>query len=257
MIRSNFRSFSGFVIGEIIYPAGQRFEKHVDHKSRISVILNGHVRERVSGKEEIGGCGSIVFKPGDVAHQNIFGDRGSRIFSVVFDDSFFFHNPDVHISDWQWFHGVTSAAIALSFVQNMHHLENEEDLYEALVDLYARVPGSSIVLPNEIPPWIRRVYEQIVDEFTGTIRTRDLAASFGVHPVYLARVFRRYYGCSIKELVRRVRLEHALEELSKCEKPIIQIALEAGFSDQSHLHRVFQATLKMSPGKFRKWVSSS
>ena len=257
MIHSNFRSFPGFMIGEIRYRAGQRFEKHIDHKSRISVILSGHVKESASGRDEFGGCGSIVFKPGDVAHQNIFGDLGSRIFSVVFDESFFDENPDVHISDWQWFHGVDSTAVALSFAQNMLHLEDEEDLYDELVDLYAKISRSNTDLRDQIPPWVRRVHEQIIHEYPTAIRTRDLAENLGVHPVYLARVFRRYYGCSIKDLIRRVRLQYALDELSKGEKSIIQIALEAGFSDQSHLNRVFQASLHMSPGKFRNWVSSS
>jgi len=44
------------------------------------------------------------------------------------------------------------------------------------------------------------------------------------------------------QAIRALRMRHAMRELARTAKPIADIALEAGFSDQSHLTRAFKNT---------------
>jgi AraC family transcriptional regulator len=80
----------------------------------------------------------------------------------------------------------------------------------------------------------------------------DLAAEAGVHPVYLARVFRRHHRCTIAQYVRRRRLERALHELSTSRRSLAEIAIDTGFADQAHFSRAFKAHAGLTPGQFRK-----
>ncbi len=248
------RAFNDFAICDVKYHPEKYYDKHVDGKSRISIILQGKVKEGASGKEELAQSGSIVFKPGDLVHQNSFGTKGSRILSVIFKDEFFSNKEDVKIDSWQWFHGVLAASAAFEFARNLEHVSNEDDLYDEIADLFSKLPLPFEADSNHVPPWLILVKEKIKAEFNHPIRTKDLAAYVGVHPVYLARAFRKYYGCSVKSFLQNIRLKKVLEELSNEEKPLTHVALDSGFSDQSHLNRVFLKNMKMSPGKFRKWI---
>jgi AraC family transcriptional regulator len=80
---------------------------------------------------------------------------------------------------------------------------------------------------------------------------RDLAADAQVHPVSLARAFRRHYGDSITAALRRHRVRAAAIALTAEDRPLADLALSAGFSDQAHFCRVFKSTTGLSPGRFR------
>ena len=73
----------------------------------------------------------------------------------------------------------------------------------------------------------------------------------GVHPVHLARTFRETQGMTIGQYFRGVRLARATDLLRDPRRPLSDIAIEAGFSDQSHLCREFKRATGVSPGRFR------
>ena len=96
--------------------------------------------------------------------------------------------------------------------------------------------------------------EKLRDEFEEPIYVQDLAAQIDIHPVYLARVFRRYHHCSVKDFIRKLRINKVLDGLASGQKPLVDLAISNGFSDQSHLNRVFKSELGCSPGQFRQFV---
>jgi AraC family transcriptional regulator len=100
--------------------------------------------------------------------------------------------------------------------------------------------------------WLARVHEEIRERFAETVSLPDLARSTGVHPVHLAREFRKHYGCTVGEFVRRLRVERACELLLGSDLPVSEIALACGFFDQSHLSKAFQRLTGVSPARFRE-----
>jgi AraC family transcriptional regulator len=99
------------------------------------------------------------------------------------------------------------------------------------------------------PPWLARTRRAIEDRFReASLRVGELAALEGVHPVHLARVFRRRYGLSPGDYVRRLRLEWARRLVTKGREQLASIALDCGFADQSHLGPRLPATLRRGSG---------
>ena len=84
-----------------------------------------------------------------------------------------------------------------------------------------------------------------------------LAQAVGVHPVTLARGFRRTYGCSVGEYLRHLRIVEAARQLHDTDLPLASIATSAGFADQSHFSNVFKQQTGLSPSAFRRWVRTS
>ncbi len=105
---------------------------------------------------------------------------------------------------------------------------------------------------DRAPKWLETVRERIEADYALSWTLRDYARDVAVHPIELATLFRRHYQCSVGEHIRALRVRHAMRQLSQSHKSIADIALESGFSDQSHLTRVFKKQTGMTPAKYRR-----
>jgi AraC family transcriptional regulator len=104
---------------------------------------------------------------------------------------------------------------------------------------------------SQPPRWLNHAKELLHAQFPEALTHDQLAQAVGVHPVYLAHEFRRYYQCTIGQYVRRLRIEHASRQLASSAASLAEIALAAGFCDQSHFSRVFKRLTGMTPAHFR------
>lgn len=82
-----------------------------------------------------------------------------------------------------------------------------------------------------------------------------IAAEVERHPSHLAREFRRHEGVSIGEYARRCRLELAARALATSEATLAQVAIDAGFCDQSHFTRAFQRIFGSTPAEYRRSIA--
>jgi AraC family transcriptional regulator len=105
------------------------------------------------------------------------------------------------------------------------------------------------------PKWLDRIIDRLDAEFADKFSSEDLADTAGVHPVHLAAVFRRFRGQTIGEYVQQLRISHASRLMIDRELPLADIAFESGFSDQSHLTRMFKRYTGLTPGAFRASLS--
>jgi AraC family transcriptional regulator len=124
----------------------------------------------------------------------------------------------------------------------------EEQLVAALEHLL----GPDVPSRGHPPAWLRRSREILEDASPGAPGLSELAELVGVHRVHLAQSFRRFYGSSVGEYARMLRLRRAQREIANSERPLGEIALRAGFYDQSHLNRRFRRAMGMTPGRFRR-----
>jgi AraC family transcriptional regulator len=102
------------------------------------------------------------------------------------------------------------------------------------------------------PAWLRAAEELLRARLADRIGLSELAETVGVHPAYLARAFRAHYGLSVGEYGRRLRLAWAAAELARGDKPLVEIAADAGFADQSHFTRVFRRQVGTTPARYRE-----
>jgi AraC family transcriptional regulator len=97
-----------------------------------------------------------------------------------------------------------------------------------------------------------RIRDALHDSPVTPPSTRDLAREANLHPVYVARAFRRWFGCGLADYARRQRLGYAYRRLIDSTAPLSRVAIESGFADQSHLHRELRRRLGRTPGNVRR-----
>jgi AraC family transcriptional regulator len=87
--------------------------------------------------------------------------------------------------------------------------------------------------------------------FAEKVTLAELGDAVGVHPVHLARAFRKHCGTSIGEHVRALRLEHARDEVL-AGVPLAEVAVRSGFADQSHFTKAFSRAFGIGPAAYRR-----
>jgi len=106
---------------------------------------------------------------------------------------------------------------------------------------------------RSIPPrWLVRAGELVHERFRSHLRIADIGTAVGMHPVHVARAFRERYHVPLGTYIRRLRLEWAARRLVDSGQPLADIALEAGFADQSHFTRSFRCMTGVTPQRYRE-----
>ncbi|MBV9873822.1 MAG: helix-turn-helix transcriptional regulator [Verrucomicrobia bacterium] len=106
---------------------------------------------------------------------------------------------------------------------------------------YDRSPGTEVVQHAR-----RNLYP------SHPYKLEELSKLVGYHPVHIARTFREFTGKTIGEFVRCARLDRARTLLADNRLSIAEIAQMAGFTDQSHLNRLFRRCYNLTPQEVRR-----
>jgi AraC family transcriptional regulator len=120
-----------------------------------------------------------------------------------------------------------------------------------LLELLASMEQGAPPAARAMPRWLPRALELLYDRYDAQLNMAEVAAAAGVHPVYLARAFRRYFRCTPGAFTRFRRLEKAVGLLSRTASTLTEVALASGFADQSHLTHAFAHWLGVSPARYR------
>jgi AraC-like DNA-binding protein len=116
-----------------------------------------------------------------------------------------------------------------------------------------RSSGANGFTTGGLAGWqIVRVRAYIDSNLHRTIHIRDLSAVARRSPAHFCRKFKLAVGVSPHAYVVRRRLERARHLMMTSPKPLSEIALSAGFSDQAHLCRLFRQAFGQSPANWRR-----
>lgn len=100
------------------------------------------------------------------------------------------------------------------------------------------------------------VMRQIVAHIDATLSAHPslgtIADTVGMSPGHFARKFKRSAGLSLGRFMNKRRIGMAFAMLRDGEAPLVRIAIDLGFSSQSHFTRLFSSHTGMTPQYFRR-----
>jgi AraC family transcriptional regulator len=104
-----------------------------------------------------------------------------------------------------------------------------------------------------LAPWqVKRVCERVAAELDGKLPMAQLAAEFGLSVSHFSRAFRRSTGIPPHQWLLRQRVDAAKRLMMVRDLTLAEIAVSAGFANQSHFTRVFSSVVGISPGAWRR-----
>ncbi len=232
--------------------------RHTHETAHFVLVLRGIYTTEAHNQDGYCSASTLIFNPAGTSHRDCFLSQNGRFLSIT---------PGVHGSKLLEKVPCVARVIAGRSAHPLTSLVTRPIERE-----FAREYGpSAIVLeslgleligqlvqfndgiePRGIPAWLLRTREMIDDSAGIEISIAGLAAAAEVHPVYLARAFRKHFGRSPGEYMRRRRLLRVLQVLSETRIPLVEVALQCGFSDQSRMTHALKSEFGIAPGQYRR-----
>jgi len=235
------------------YQAGCFLEKHLHQNPFFCFAVSGAYEERSNGFEQQLRRTSLVYHPSESSHSNKWLADG-RCLHIDVAPSFLEGVKSSSLSDTtSVVDGGRARDLARHIYEELMHADRGsalafEGLTLALVAMTIRERNRE----SSVPRWLERVREQLREEHWNCPPIKQMAAESGVHPTYLATSFQRHFGVSIGEFIRLQRIEQAKVVLAKSDEPLGIVAIQLGFSDQSHFCRAFKGQTGQTPSEYRR-----
>lgn len=238
-----------------------RIPMHYHDWACVSVLLSGQFEQRFPGRSCECPPGVVLAKPPAERHEDRWYSTWSRHLIIEID-------PERHeelgpvrsaVERISHVHAVGAESLAwaawkeLVAPDSVTPVAIESIVLQLLSRLQRRSDGKMSSVP---PQWLATALEFVHDNYRSPIRLADVAVAAGVSPDHLARVFGTVKGTTIGAYLRTLRVEKAAALLVGSSAGIAEIAYQTGFSDQSHLTRVFKRAKGITPGRFRSTQSS-
>lgn len=106
-------------------------------------------------------------------------------------------------------------------------------------------------LKEIVNPDIQAILETVERDYTQPLSLEQLAKDSYLSYNYLSKKFKDEVGETFREYVKKVRLQHAANELRYSETSVLKIALNNGFSSSKSFHKSFKERYGMTPKQFR------
>lgn len=246
---------AGFTLTRSRHLPGARLPSHAHEHASLVYVLRGHFRETAGPWSMDCAPGGLLYKPPGHEHANLYGDERVYCLTIALLPARY-DQLAAGVAGASRLLFTPSPAAALPAWRMVRELADpgsaSEPFLEGLtLELLAACFGGTSPRTGAAPRWLGRVRDYLHQRLDGCASLGEAASLAGVHPIHLAREFRRHYRTSVGEYSRRVRIGEAARRL-RCEStPLARIAHDLGFADQSHFGRVFRRYAGRSPDRFR------
>jgi AraC family transcriptional regulator len=249
---------AGFQLIETHHCPRAALSRHAHADASVNFVISGGLRETVGNlarrREYTCGPGSVLYKPAAEYHANSYGARGTRCLIIqpsparlqaLVEDGFrvgetlFPDDPR------------PSQLMAKIYTELRRGDEVSQLAIESYVLSFFSVLSRGTIRPKR-PTWLGDAKEYLTAHSLKQIRLSDVASALDIDATELSRAFHRAYGLAPSEFVRKERTRWAASQLADGTRALSEIALSAGFVDQSHFTRTFRAHYGVTPRRYRE-----
>lgn len=230
--------------------------KHTHQDAHFCYIVRGTYVTNAHNYTEPCAAQTLIYHPPGTTHQDHYLSQGGRFLTVsiptepydALKDELALLSQSTGFTDAEsgWFGARLYAG--LTQPDSLSRLTLESLVYEAC----AHIGRPKTTLETDAPRWLMQAKDLMCDVAHAPLTIRAIAEGVGVHPVHLARGFRRFLDCTPSAYVRRQRIIRACKYLTTTDTPIAHIALDCGFADQSELTKNFKRLTRLTPAAYRR-----
>ena len=229
---------------------------HAHGETSISIVISGGLLERIGRIERNYARGHVALFPAGFIHSQLFGARGAGQIIITPEVSWLDYLAEcgVRLCDAPHAHAVDFRLLGDRLFNELHNGDGfsglvREGILLELIATFGRVDARCGTQP---PAWLCAARDFLHDNPVAPLAMHELARVAGRHEIHVAREFRRFFGTSVGDYLRRLRTERAARFLSDSDDGISMIAQDCGFASHSHLCREFRRRFGVTPSQYRR-----
>lgn len=205
------------------------------------------VRERIYNRLRIGDSAGVQFLAGLFCSEQVSaGMEMDKIKSGVFELLVNIRNITKELNPG---YENTSFDSAFSLLVGTQEISVIQDfLTNVLVECAAAVASIKEQREN---PLVKKIIDYIDQNMSRNYSLEDVAATVGVSPFYMSKLFKEEMGETFINYVTDRRLDRTKKLLVETDLSIKEIAGQTGYSDQNYFSRQFKNKFGISPTDFR------
>jgi AraC family transcriptional regulator len=254
-------STQNFFLSERQYVSLHGSQLHVHAKNYIIITIEGKYSSTFDTRTDEFTPWTVAYHQAGVSHTSRYSIRGARVLYVELPTERlkdFWQESISHLNHFSLQGGLVHSAARQLYNEFRASDQFSPFVIDGLVmQLLAHLLRQRSARPRRVPPWLGNADEMIRSRYAEPLALTGIAKSVQVHPGHLAREYARHYGCTIGEQIRRLRIEFACEQLSSTDQCLADIALGAGYSDQSHFTTSFRQHIGLPPSHYRKVMKTT
>lgn len=249
------KEVNGLLLIEKAHDTGSNIGLHCHENLYLSMVLKGGWEELTNNKLRICKNDNVVIRPAEEPHATRFHDNQLNIaFNIEIPAQWLsiYSNSQLPVitQSLEFEYGEVPALTKKIYKEfKQYDIFADLAIQGLVLEICVAIARNSV--ESKMPTWLKRVKEHLDDCFLQALSLDTLAKVADVHPAYLSRTFHRHFGCTITEYYRSKKIDWACKQLTHSEKVITDIALEAGYYDQSHFNKAFRKQIQMTPEQYR------
>lgn len=247
------------LVSDAIYTL-EKVDWHYHENPYFTFILEGNLLE--GSKKGIHHCtaGNLLFHHWQDPHYNIKPDGCTRGFHIELGQRWCWNemaalhllegNMDIHLPEvrllfhklfWESFDRDNSSGLAMDSL---------------LLNVFSLLHRDRIVSERKVPQWVYMLRDYLRANFINELNLKTISRVVDLHPVYLSREFSRYFGVTMGDYIRKLKVENAVLLLREPGLSLTEIGYQSGFADQSHFIRCFKNLFGSTPGEYRNKINA-
>ena len=247
-------TFENIIITDTEY-THPKVDWHYHENPYFTYLLQGKLFESNKKESYYLAPGSLLFHNWQDAHYNLKPPEYTRGFHIEMNENWF-SNYDVKITDFEGSINIENPLI--KDLMNKVYVESKiKDQYSnlgietLLIEIFRNLKEND-KLSAKKPDWVNKLEELLLEEQMD-YSLSNLSSAVGIHPIHLSRAFRSYFGTSLSNYIRLLKVNKAFCLIASNKISMTDICYQCGFYDQSHFISSFKRIYHTTPTKlFRK-----
>lgn len=250
-------NLENLILTDFFQPPSLSISWHYHEKPTLLFVFGGSVEEKFKKRTFQCAASSVVVRPAEETHAHLYGSVGAKCLAIQVKSAFLKDSKQIlQALDSVSYIGKSPLISAARKIQRELQIMDEASplaIEGYFLEIIAKIIRAEKKERNSSPPqWLKNARDLANDCFKESLNLSEIAGQIGVHPAYLAEMFRKHFGLTLGEYVRDLRLEYAFREVLETRRPLAEIALEVGFYDQSHFTKRFRERFNFTPLTIRQ-----
>lgn len=249
-------AFENLIITDTEY-SHRKVDWHCHENPYFTYLLQGKLFESNKKESYYLESGDLLFHNWQDAHYNIKPPEFTRGFHIEINQEWFL-NFDIQLKDFEGSTNLKNPMI--KNLMNQIFIETKiNDQYSnlsiesSLINIFNTIKKST-EKQSKVPIWVKKLQELLFEENID-YSLNNLSSVLGLHPVHLSREFRKYFGTSLGNYLRLIKINKAFNLIVSNKLSMTEICYQCGFYDQSHFITNFKRIYHSAPSKILKKIS--